>query len=506
MSISTKHPQFIARETQWTKCDDAYEGEDRIKSKRMLYLPPTCGQELDGARTNAKSKGAKAYDAYIERARFPAFVEGAVEKLIGIMHHKPPKIDLPPQLEPLRMMATVDRQPLNLLLREINTQQLITGRLGLLADVPTGRPVGEAIPYIAIYRALNVINWDDGRREDPLLQTLNLVVLDESEEERANENSEFNWKRVTKYRVLVLGDAKENEPTGVYRTGQFRQDEDGGVEFNEELLRTPSIAGRELNEIPFAFVNALDIVAEPDKPPLLAMANLALGAYKVSADYFQALHLLTQDTLVTRGTIMNHPLAMQDNPTVRVGAGASLHMDDNGDAKFIGINSQGVPELRSSRDADRKEAAELGGHLLDTKGAEAESGEALRIRVSARTASLNQIALAGAAGLETVLKSIARWMGADPDAVKVTPNLDFADKPLDGDTLVKIVQSKREGAPISQRSIHEMMREKDLTKMSFEEELAAIGRETPLVDETNEQTAPGESTSPPDAGESGDDE
>jgi hypothetical protein len=110
---------------------------------------------------------------------------------------------------------------------------------------------------------------------------------------------------------------------------------------------------------------------------------------------------------------------------------------------------------------------------------EAESGDALRIRVSARTASLNQIALAGAEGLQTALRTIAQWMGANPAEAKVTPNLDFVDEQMDGQALVSLMTAKSLGAPLSKRTIHDRMREQEITALTFEEEMEEIESEEP---------------------------
>ena len=51
-----------------------------------------------------------------------------------------------------------------------------------------------------------------------------------------------------------------------------------------------------------------------------------------------------------------------------------------------------------------------------------------------------------AAGLERALKNFALWIGADPDKVKVTPNLDFADHSLTAQEITAIVSGWQAGA------------------------------------------------------------
>ena len=211
----------------------------------------------------------------------------------------------------------------------------------------------------------------------------------------------------------------------------------------------------------------------PDKPPLLGLANLALAIYRGEADYRQALFMEGQDTLVIIGDTTDE--------NRRTGANASINLPIGGDAKYIGVNSMGLIEMRQSLENDRAAADQRGGALLDSDSREKESGDALKIRVAARTATLNQIALAGAFGLEQLLKIAAEWMGADPEQVSVTPNLDFAGDELASRSLLELATAKGMGAPISNRTIHDQMSEKDLTKLTFEEELAEIEKDAELM-------------------------
>lgn len=486
MALDTRHPLYIEFLTDWVTMTDTHRGERVIKEAGETYLPATSGQRADGFVHG--QPGRQAYEAYKTRASFPDVVRSAVESMIGVMHHKPPVIELPEVLEPMRDMGTLDGESLEMLLRRINEAQLVKGRLGLLLDVPTGAPIGTK-PYIALYTAEAILNWDDGRRGEPVAQNLNLVVLDESEFERKRD---FEWELEKKFRVLVLGKVKENEPKGegIYMVGTFGE----AANFNENALLAPSIAGNTLDKIPFVFVNSKDIVPSPDAPPLLGLARLALTIYRGEADYRQGLFMQGQDTLVVTGST-------DTDGSFRTGANASINVPIGGDAKFIGVDSAGLEEMRKALENDKAQASEKGGQLLDTTSRERESGSALKIRVSARTASLNQIALAGAFALEQLLKVAAEWTGGDPEKVVVTPNLDFADDELGSKTLVEYMTAKSLGAPFSLKSIHELMRAKDLTQLEFDEEIREIEAEGELFSDGTDEEGPVEETAEEEAAE-----
>jgi hypothetical protein len=469
MAVSSKHPMYTDTLPDWQQMQDTYAGERTVKAAGVTYLPPTSGMIADGM--TGTQPGLAAYNAYKKRAVYHNFVREAVQAMLGVMHHKPPVIELPAQMEQLRTRATLRGESLEMLLRHINEQQLVYGRLGIMAEPIDGAGLGVP-PMIATYNAKSIINWDEGTRQDPELRNLNLVVLDESGYERT---TDLEWEHKTRYRVLVLGDIFKNEAEGAgvyYSVGLYDEEQ---TAINVSAQEEPRLAGgRRAEFIPFVFINACDIEPTPDDPPLIGLSNLTLAIYRGEADYRQNLFMQGQDTLVTIG--LNK--AKQDE-TLRTGAGGRIDLPLNGDAKYIGVNSEGLKEQREALSADRSAAAEKGGQLMDTVSRQKESGDALKIRVAARTATLNQIALTGAYGLEQMLKMIARWMGANQNEVVVTPNLDFADEGMEGKSLVDFMTAKRLGAPISMETIHGMMQRHEVTELDFEEELAKIAEEEP---------------------------
>ena len=466
MALSSRHPMYARFLPEWELMRDSYRGERYVKEKGMLYLPATSGMHLDNVNV-VGSAGWNAYQAYKTRAVFHDFVARAVEWAIGVMWSKPPEIELPTQLEDLREHATPTGESLEQLLRRINIEQLVMGRLGLLADMPKVPNPEKPLPYLASYHAETIINWDAGKIGDQNDPGLDLLVLDESENIR---DGAFEWKMQEKYRALILGDLVATEGAAGkvnYKAGVFE-----GANFVEDDMIEPAVRGKTLQRIPFQFINSKDLIPTPDDPPLLGLARLAMTIYRGEADYRQALFMQAQDTLVVVGG--------DEDKSYRIGAGATITVKEGGDAKFIGCNSQGLPEMRSALENDKSQAKEMAGHLVE-KSSQKESGDALNIRVGAQTATLNQIARTGAEGLQRQLRLIAEWIGANPDDVVVEPCLDFADDALTGKDLIDLMSAKTMGAPISLKSIHNAMVDGGLTEMTMDDELDEIAGEEPLV-------------------------
>lgn len=477
MSLQSTHPLYADNIDNWKLMRVCSQGESAVKAAGQTYLPPTPGQELDGM--NVGDKGYKAYLAYKLRAVFPDYVNEAVENYVGLLHQKPATITLPAQMEPLVEKATQNGEGLQNLLRRINAEQLLTGRVGMLLDLPVNPDPAQPLPYIALYCAESIRNWDNSDDGEGV-NALNLVVLDESGFER---DSEFNWVKKERYRVLQMGSAVDEngapiESAALNYVSALYNVTDGDT-YDPTRLKAPELRGVPLEEIPFVIVNSKDIIADPDNPPLLGLGELCMTIYRGEADYRHTLFMQGQDTLVVIGGLMEEP--NEGEGGARVGAGARLDVNLQGDAKYIGIGEAGLSELRSSLENDRKAAEGRAGKLIAPGAGKQESGDALFTRISAQTASLKQIAQTGAAGLENILRIAAKWMGLDPDTVKVDPNLDFADVEVTGQDVVHYMTGRTMGAPLSLRSIHNMFVDRGLTSMTFEEELDAIAEEDALL-------------------------
>jgi len=473
---SNTHPLYLAMIEAWDLGRDSYAGEVAIKDKRSTYLPPTAGMRADGFGGGGNDNaGDLAYDAYLTRAYYPDVFADAVESAVGVMHRKPAQIELTPKLEALLERATDDGEDIQLLLRKINAMQLTTGRLGLLGVIE--EKDNQIIPKLIVHNDNTLFNWDDTANEEST-QNLRLLEVDESNYEMTGD---YAWKWQNKIRVLALINGEERivgfDEDGLLEKGVYGYAllDDDNLELKNATFEALSFKGTTLETIPFTFINSKDLSTVPDKPPLDGLARLALAIYRGEADYRQNLFMQGQDTLVRIGATPD------EDEIVRTGAGARLDVPINGDAKYIGVSGDGLSEQREALKNDYEKADKKAAKLMASGGGQ-ESGEALKIRVAAQTATLPQIAQTGAAGLEKVLRDLAVWVGDNPDDIVVKPNLEFADASGDGLTLTQIVASKIQGAPISDVSIHNWMAEQGFTNLTYEEELANIGEEAPKLD------------------------
>ena len=109
-----------------------------------------------------------------------------------------------------------------------------------------------------------------------------------------------------------------------------------------------------------------------------------------------------------------------------------------------------------------------------TESGQAESGEALKTRLSVKLALLENIAGTAGSAFRKILRWAAEWCSVDPDQVFFEPNFDFTDSSVSASDVSCLWNAKKEGLPLSERSIHDWLRKNDYTGLSYEEEVEAV--------------------------------
>ncbi|HEV7437764.1 MAG TPA: DUF4055 domain-containing protein [Pseudorhizobium sp.] len=439
-AVDTKHPLYIERADEWSLMRDTTAGEKEVKGAGTQYLPQPSG-------FSAQADGGKAlYDAYQKRAQFPEIVHPTVHGMVGVIHRTEAQIEMPAAMQPLWEKATKDGLPLEALHRRITAELLTTGRYALLADAATE---GSDLPWLAGYSAEALINWSDDRT---------MFVLDESGLKREG----FRWEREQRFRVLEM-----RESTYTVQTYN-------GAERTPGAEVTPSGRGNtKLNAIPFVVMGARDLSLAPELPPLLGVARSAIALYQLSADYRWQLFMTGQETLVV----------INGDPPSAVGAGAVIAIkqgDQQGtpDVKYVGPAGTGIAAHRTAILDERQNAAQSGARLFNSSESKtAESGDALRIRFAAETATLTSIALSSAQGLEKALRHIAVMIGQSPEAVTVKPNLSFVDATLTPEQAASLVSLWQNGA-IAYETLYENLQRGEIASAERDHEA-----EMKLIDE-----------------------
>lgn len=408
--VKTPHPDLAAMTSDYAELRDVRDGSTTVKAAGEKYLPMP-----SGFRAQADNS---LYNAYITRAQFPDIFSPAIQGMVGIIHNRDFQIEgLDGAMEGLVESASPDGMPLEILSRRITEEVMTVGRVALLVDA--NEDGDSELPYIALYRAEDLINWSEER---------DFFVLRESFRERDG----FYWTDKTRYRVLTINEDEAYQqqlffegvaPKEGVKTDTKGEAAETSTEQTEEPVVPTARGGGAMEEIPLVVVGSRDLSLEPDEIPLIGVARSALAIYRLDADYRHQLFMSGQETLFITG------LTPDDAPSY-VGAGVVVCLPAEAFAEYVGPAGTGIAAHKTAIDDERNVAAAAGAQLLDSTQKSAESGDALRIRARASTATLISVALTSAAGLEAALRHAAKFVGADADKIVVTPNLDFVDSKL----------------------------------------------------------------------------
>jgi len=415
-----RHPLYLAFDPSWKLMRDAVEGEDAIKAKGTRYLPMKSGIV---AMTDPTQK-TKAYDAYKLRAEFPELVAPTIRGSVGTMLEKPAVIELPDALEPLREKATRDGMTLDALHRRICVELMTVGRYGVLPGIGQ-----DGAPYLAGYVTEAITNWDETDH------VVDWLMLDESAP--VLDRSTGEWTCREQYRECYV----EN---GSYVARVWTKGSAGWI--SSDPVGASDQKRKPLGILPFVFIDSADLSANPDDVPLYGLAKLAVRVYRMDADYTFALHMTSEPTPVAIGFDSPKDAVKEGLAPSTLGASKLWLLPKGGDAKYLEFSGPGLEQQAKAIDASLQRAIIFGAQLFADNKKAAESGEAIKTRLGNQQATLKSIAQNSAAGLEKALKNTALWVGADPDKVKVTPNLDFADHTLTAQEITAVVGGWQAGA------------------------------------------------------------
>lgn len=450
--ITSKHPDYIKWSPIWDLMRDASNGEPAIKAKNEIYLPKKSGIRA----IKDRRKQQDAYDAYKFRAEFPDIVAPTIRGTAGLIHSKETTIELPKALEPLKENATADGLTLDQLHRRITSELLRCGRFGLLPGVDDGKF------FFARYMTETIINWDEDEGVS------NYVVLDETAMVRDPLTNK--WEKEESYRECLLDEA------GRFMSRIWKKNSDGDlVPGDEDEFAT--VKGRNaLDFMPFVFIGSQDLTASPDEVPLQGLASLATRAYMLDADYANTLHMTSEPTPWVSGV-------SKDVAPKTIGA-SSLWVLENDAAKagMLEFSGPGVDAQERAIANTLQRAVMFGAQLFQDNSRSDESGEAKKIRLNHETSTLKLISASSAQGLEKALKNAAIWAGANPEEVKVEPNMDFVDHDLSPQEITALVAGWMQGAYSKQTLFENLQRGSVIDERTkFDEEEQRIAEDAANV-------------------------
>ena len=427
----SNHYTYPSFKEKWQTMRDSMDGERAMKDRTLSdkkYIPMTQGQIKD------TSGGLKRYNRQVNLAIYYDFVRQIITDSLGLMYNNAPIIKLPKSISEMETSATVNNESLEQLMLNTNKEQMLMGRRGLALDVVDDK---SSYPVISEYNAEHILNWNDLIQDG--FVNYDFVLLDETSKVM---NAAMEWVDSKKFRVLTIVD-------GFYTTYVVDEKEKaikGGIPSGIEAVQ-PSIHGKRYNRVPFVIANVSNTNSAIQNPATLSIADLSIALFRGEADYRTYLHMSGQDTLIFTG------VKEQESKNIRLGAGAHCSFSTDAKVFFAGVSGSSLTEMKASNDSIAERIASQGVSFVES--GKAESGEALSIRSTTKTASLTVIAKVGARAIETILNMALEWMGS-AEVATISPNLEFTETKLTPKDLLDLVSYKIAGGPITDGELREL--------------------------------------------------
>lgn len=474
MPVSTEHPEYKRRKPSWEKVRDSVEGEEAVREKITKYLPIPPGLAGDPTRVNINTKTPNVfhsrYEFYSSFAEFPEIVSDTINGLQGLVHEKPPVVELPERMEYLLKQATPDGDTLDTLWEMITRELIITGRYILLREIDEDTDLVHFCTYVGE----SMINW----RLFPKIEGGEPFLTIFREEQFVTDPDDFyKTRQVTFYRELFIDPLDNTYKARLWlKTGELEDPKLVEIRPGETEI-IPAIFGQTFDKIPVTVLNAIDEGFDFGPIPSLSMAKRALSIFRKTADYFRALYMKGDPQPILFGV-------GEDEAPDQIGGGIIWTFQDaEGKAMYLDIDGKGIPLMKGAIDDEYRRFFQETGRMLDTNEKNpAESGEAIRRKQASRQVTLKSLVMIAGDGFEKALKDLGRMLGIEEsviDTISFTPNLDFTEPTMTGDELLKLTTAQTMGAKLSDESMHGIMQRGRLTDKTFEEELEAIDDQPP---------------------------
>jgi hypothetical protein len=424
-------PEVQDHTVLWEAVRDCLDGQHAIKKRGTRYLPMP-------NPTDTSPENVARYAAYQIRGTFMNFTQRTLSGMIGAVFGKDAVSKLPKELELLYENVDGGAVTLDQQAKQVLSDVIGVGRVGLLPDYPALEKVasrrdvitGKVRPVIQYYFAEQIINW---RYEvvDAIRQ-LTLVVLAETFIE---EDDGFKKTEGEQWRVLRLEDGK-------YTVTLYRKMASGIQQFGGKM--TPKQAdGKFFDYIPFEFVGSSNNDAGIDPSPLLDLANLNIAHYRNSCDFEEMVHILGQPTPVISGLDQSW---VDDNLNGKVvlGSTIALLLPAKATAELLQIDESQL--ALTAMEHKERQAVALGARLVQSASVQRTAKEA-----GMEEASEQSLLLSAAKNVNSAyaraLKSAARFAGAAvTDDIGYFLNTDFDILRLDSPGRAQLLSEWQRGA------------------------------------------------------------
>jgi len=426
MPVDTPCQSYQENIAQWSRVRDCLAGSDVIKSKGTTYLPKPAGLSNSD------------FDDYTMRAEFYPATARTLDGLAGAVFRKDPLMTVPEAQEKLLEEATLRGEDITTFAKRVVRDVISVGRFGSLVDFDESMEK----PFVAGYRAENIINWRvtviDRR------PVVTLIVLKEAAY-APDADDPFATVEVERWRVLLLGHA-EAEDVGplVYsqQVWEKREEDKDPMQIGGTII--PTRRGKPLEKIPFTFFGPFDLSPDPQKAPLLDLSDVNLSHYRTSAELEEGAYFTGLPMYWVAGRMQGS----QDEGEVEftVGSRQALLLEEGSTAGVLSVDGGDMGILKTLMDDKEKRMAVLGARILEDQKAGVEAAATVTMRHAGESSLLSSISGTCSKGMAQVVEDLVWWDGVEPKDIGFELNKDFISGQIAPSELVQLVAAYQQGA------------------------------------------------------------
>lgn len=412
------HPEASYWYDEWMLIRDAIAGEREIKLEKTLYLPKLEGQDYS------------EYDSYLDRATFYPFTGRTLNALVGTVFYRAPVLSgVSDKLKDRLSTITKDAQPHTVLMKAAAQEVLSMGRVGIYVDLPS-EPSTDPKPFLEMYEAENILDWDTTIIADPShamhgRSVLSKLVLREIDPVMVEtEPGVFARRHLIRYRELSL-EVRVQPPSVVpkytYVVRYFASARGDADYTKDEFVETvPTRRGQPLDMIPFFLMGSVWSSPSVEKPTLLDIARLNLSHYRSYAH-------LEHGRFFTGMPVYYVQLAQGGKGSdYTIGPSVVWEVQTGEKPGILEFNGQGLKFLQDALDQKEAQASALGGRMIGIRtGSTSESDNAVAVKDRNEQVILLNTVDSLDEGFSRALTLWAWWSNEDKADIKAEHNRDF---------------------------------------------------------------------------------
>ena len=478
--IINNHDSYVSHIHIWNKI--SYTKNLTAKENAHKLFPPPFGTLDEKLKNNEYIQNATKYIetpiakgsdysgaavAFYEGGHVPSLVSHTISSFISLANQHEATVELPSRLEYVKNNASKDGKSLDKVYVEILTEVLSKGRQIVLLDTDES----DNKLKIVLYKAESMKDWGATKNEtDDGIFSYCII-----EDKKLNDEYDPTSGKNDKYIDIVFYHTIENN---VYTVK--KQESINGKVIDEKTI-TPSFMGKKLDFIPILAIGSVDNTPDVDPPPLEGIAECVVQIYKLTCLLYHAERTSSVPTMYGTGI---------DEDSVPDVTGADVFIplvDTQSTLGYTKTDTSQMKHLQERIDGFYFQAQELGASILGSRKGTSESGEALRLRQAASTATLKSIVTNVGHGIEKILKMMAKWVGS-PDELRFDPSKEFSTFSLTANETIALLQAWQ-GRAVSHSTLLENYRKAGMLQPgeTVEDEMSRLAIDGEMFEDVDDK-------------------